>query len=295
MSFPGLRMRNFFPKAKSIWDQVVRANDPIDILNIKLKRIKKYFKGWGSNRFGHSRKRKDEIKKELEEIEKMEEIGPLDPEVYEKRTLLYAEYNEILFNDELFWLQQSNERWLLKGDRNTSFFHRVANGRKRKNTIHSLVNGDVVIEGTQNLLRHAADFYKELFGPANGNMFHLDPNTWSSGKKISIEDDEFITGNFTEEEVKKALFSMESNKALGPDNIPVEFYKHCWEFVKKDLMRLFDAFHNNSLDVARLNYGVITLLPKLDGAKKIQQYRPTCLLRCPYKLITKVLNDRVAL
>ncbi|KAE8776688.1 hypothetical protein D1007_50672 [Hordeum vulgare] len=69
-----------FTIAKSIWDQVVRADDPIDILNIKLKRIKKYFKGWGSNRFGHSKKRKDEIKKELEEIEKMEEIGPLDPE-----------------------------------------------------------------------------------------------------------------------------------------------------------------------------------------------------------------------
>lgn len=117
-----LKNEEFFPKAKSIWEQVVRADDPIDILNIKLKRIKKYFKGWGSNRFGHSRKRKDEIKKELEEIEKLEEMGPLDPEIYEKRTLLCAEYNEILYNDELFWLQQSNERWLLKGDRNTSFF-----------------------------------------------------------------------------------------------------------------------------------------------------------------------------
>lgn len=29
--------------------------------------------------------------------------------------------------------------------------------------------------------------------------------------------------------------------------------------------------------------------------KKIQQYRPICLLHCPYKLITKVLNDRVDL
>lgn len=178
-----LKNEEFFPKAKSIWEQNVRADDPIDILNVKLKRIKKYFKGRGSNKFGHSRKRKDEIMKELEEIEKLEEVGPLDPGIYEKRTLLCAEYNEILNNDELFWLQQSNERWLLKGDRNTTYFHRVANGRKRKNTIHSFVNGDVVIEGTENLLRHGTDFYKELFGPANGNMFHLDPNTWSIREK----------------------------------------------------------------------------------------------------------------
>lgn len=60
-------------------------------------------------------------------------------------------------------------------------------------------------------------------------------------------------------------------------------------------MCLFEAFHNNTLDVARLNYGVITLIPKLNGSKKIQQYRPICLLRCPYKLITNVLDNRVAI
>ena len=29
------------------------------------------------------------------------------------------------------------------------------------------------------------------------------------------------------------------------------------------------------------------------GANKIQQFRPICLLRCPYKLITKVMDNRV--
>uniref|UniRef100_A0A453F4H0 Endonuclease/exonuclease/phosphatase domain-containing protein n=1 Tax=Aegilops tauschii subsp. strangulata TaxID=200361 RepID=A0A453F4H0_AEGTS len=46
-----LRDDNFYPTAKRIWDQPVRADDPIDILNIKLKWLKKYFKGWGSNVF----------------------------------------------------------------------------------------------------------------------------------------------------------------------------------------------------------------------------------------------------
>ena len=113
-------------------------------------------------------------------------------------------------------------------------------------------------------------------------------------EKLTEEDNLILTSESTEEEVKKALFSMESNKAPDPDNIPMEFYKHCWEFVKNDIMHLFKAFHNNTLDVARLNYGVITLIPKMNGAKKIQQYRPICLLRCPYKLITKVLDNRVA-
>ena len=60
-------------------------------------------------------------------------------------------------------------------------------------------------------------------------------------------------------------------------------------------MALFKAFHQGTLDAQRLNYGVITLLPKVSGAEKIQQFRPICLLRCPYKLITKVLDQRVAI
>ena len=59
-------------------------------------------------------------------------------------------------------------------------------------------------------------------------------------------------------------------------------------------MRLFEAFYEGKLDVRRLNYGVITLLPKISGADRIQKFRPICLLRCPYKLITKVMDRRAA-
>ena len=53
-----LKNEEFYTKAKMIWEQPVYSEDPIDILNIKLKHIKKYFKGWGSHAFGHARKRK---------------------------------------------------------------------------------------------------------------------------------------------------------------------------------------------------------------------------------------------
>lgn len=82
---------------------------------------------------------------------------------------------------------------------------------------------------------------------------------------------------------------MACNRAPKPDNMPTEFYIHCWGFVKNGIMHLFEAFHSNSLDVA-LNYGVSTLIPKMNGAKKNQQYRPICLLRCPYKLKVRYID-----
>jgi hypothetical protein len=116
---------------------------------------------------------------------------------------------------------------------------------------------------------------------------------WKPHEKMDDVDNEIISRPFSVEEVRDALFSMKKNKAPGPDNIPIEFYQHCWHIVKNDIMNLFYAFHDGSLDVQRLNYGIITLLPKMSDANKISQYRPICLLRCIYKLLTKVLTIRV--
>ena len=58
-------------------------------------------------------------------------------------------------------------------------------------------------------------------------------------------------------------------------------------------MRWFTTFFEGNLDVQRLNYGIITLLPKVSYAEKITQYRPICFFMCIYKLITKVLTIRL--
>jgi hypothetical protein len=116
---------------------------------------------------------------------------------------------------------------------------------------------------------------------------------WNPREKLSEEDNLVLARPFTIEEVKNDLFSMAPNKSPGPDNIPIEFYQHCWDLVKWDIMNLFHDFRAGCLDVSRLNYGVITLLPKIVGANKISQYRPIFLLRCIYKLITKTLTLRI--
>ena len=86
-----------------------------------------------------------------------------------------------------------------------------------------------------------------------------------------MEENDKLSSPFTEDEIKFALFSMEKNKAAGPDKIPIEFYQACWDIIKGDIMELFEDFHNGKLDVYRLNYGVITfyqmcrMLPKFNN------------------------------
>jgi hypothetical protein len=88
---------------------------------------------------------------------------------------------------------------------------------------------------------------------------------------------------------------MEHNKAPGPDGFPTEFYQVFWEIIKNDLIALFQDFHKNFVSAYRLNFGVINLIPKKDNTIKIKDYRPICLLNISFKIITKVLTNRIGL
>lgn len=135
-----------------------------------------------------------------------------------------------------------------------------------------------MIQGDRELLEHATNYYKLLFGSAESARIPLSPSLFENTEKLSENDNENLCRPFLESEIKEALFQMEHNKAAGPDKIPIEFYQTCWDIIKDDILELFNNFYNGNLDVSRLNYGIITLLPKVGDANRIQQFRPICLL-----------------
>jgi hypothetical protein len=53
----------------------------------------------------------------------------------------YTWTNNLKSLDELYWFNRAHETWLLKGDNNTEFLHRTANGSMRRNTRSSLSDG----------------------------------------------------------------------------------------------------------------------------------------------------------
>ena len=86
---------------------------------------------------------------------------------------------------------------------------------------------------------------------------------------------------------------MEHNKAPGPDGFPAEFYQQFWDVIKGDLMCMFHDLHKGDIPLFSLNFGVITLLPKINDATRIQQFRPICLLNVSFKIFTKVATLRI--
>jgi hypothetical protein len=103
---------------------------------------------------------------------------------------------------------------------------------------------------------------------------------------------EVPVAEFSEKEVREAIFQMKHNKAPGPDGFPAEFYQVFW-CLRKDDLAMFRDFHVGNLPLFYLNFVIITLLPKEKEVKKIQQYRPICMLNVSFKIFTKVLANRL--
>ena len=73
----------------------------------------------------------------------------------------------------------------------------------------------------------------------------------------------------------------------------MEFYQVFWRVIKDDLVHLFADLHQEALDLYSLNFGIITLISKIQNATKIQQYRPICVLNVSFKIFTKVGTNRL--
>ena len=182
---------------------------------------------------------------------------------------------------------------MLKGDANTHFFHQYANGRRRKSTIlHLEANGEE-IRGQQNIIKHVVDFYKELFGHSSDTLLNLGDNFWPVDLKVSMEDQIELVKKFEVEEIKRVIMEMKENSAPGPNGFGDLFFKRFWDLIKGDVLDMFMDLWARNLDTRRLNYGAITLVPKLKEANSIKQYRPICLLNVDFKWFTKVLTDRL--
>jgi hypothetical protein len=204
---------------------------------------------------------------------------------------LRKRFVQLLREVEIKWYQRSKSDKLLMGDKNTKYFHLLANGKDRKTRIIQLEDDGQIIKGDEQLEAYITQYYNRLFSPNECEGFSLNENQRNDVPQISTEENSKLTAAFTEKEVKQAILQMKHNRAPGPDGFLVEFYQVFWEIIKGDLMTLFKEFHEGKLPLFNLNFGVITLLPKQKEESHIKQYRPICLLNVSFKIFIKVMAN----
>jgi hypothetical protein len=141
--------------------------------------------------------------------------------------------------------------------------------------------------------KHIEGHYKILFGTEERETLRLEEKIWEIEGALSWAEAITLVEPFSEQEIKAALDDMNTNSAPDPDGLPTEFYKSFWDQIKESVLEMFDRFYKGELNLSKLNYGLISMIPKLKEASNIKQYRPICLLGVDYKWFTKVLARRL--
>ena len=98
---------------------------------------------------------------------------------------------------------------------------------------------------------------------------------------------------FSRDEVETTMNQMEPITALGPDGMPPLFYQSFWSLVGDEVCSaVLDCLNNCKIpDV--INHTNITLIPKVKSPENITEFRPFSLCNVVYKLVSKVLTNRL--
>jgi mannosylglycoprotein endo-beta-mannosidase len=283
----------FYDMVANIWQSQTSGSTPLERWQSKIRRLRQHLRGWAKHTAGFYRKEKKTLLALLENLDKKAKSSYLSDQEINLKHYLKERLVCLLREEELKWYKRAKIKTLLEGDANTKFFHLVANGKHRKQHIYKLEDDQGVVVGDDRLKSHITNYYKDLFGPPEISEVTLMEDQNLDIPQVSPEENDILISPFTESEVKEAVFQMEHNKAPGPDGFPAEFYQVFWGVIKDDLLPLFTYLHREALDLYNLNFGIITLIPKVQNATKIQQYRPICVLNVSFKIFTKVGTNRL--
>jgi hypothetical protein len=266
----------------------------IDRWQFKVQNLRKMVRGWAANEVAAMNKTKAALMEKFSKLDSLAETRELNvEETYELRAV-EKELEHIWALEEIKARQRSRDRDLLEGDRNTAYFQAIANYRSRKKRVECLESPNGLVFDQKGMMGIAVDFYKNLFAKEPEVPVKLGLSFWDEKDKVFAEENSALLAPFSEEEIKNAVFSCYPEGAPGPDGLPFLFFQKFWDLIKKDLVDMFVDFHEENLDLYRLNCALVTLIPKVGDATNMKQFRPISLLNCSFKIFSKILTLRLS-
>lgn len=224
-------------------------------------------------------------------LDEAQDVRILSPEEADLRKRLKRRVVGLAVLERTRKRQSSRITNIKEGDANTRYFHLRINGRRRKNLIHRLKQGNDWVTDQDHKKNIVHSHFSEIMKRGAPR-----PKTINWAAIPRADHDLSTLGDaITEEDVKAAIFALPSDKAPGPDGFTGKFFKSCWEIIKDDILLVINSFSNlQTRNFHWLNSANIALVPKKDGAEEISDFRPISLIHAVAKLIANILATRLA-
>ena len=285
----GIRPFRFEPMwvlHESFLDEVSRSwpkesddiQDSLDILKANLS-------VWNRNTFGNIFKRKNTLLARLKGTQNYLESNPYSVFHQNLEDELQKELMLALDQEELFWKTKSRLERISEGERNTRFFHRSVVIKRHSSRILSLrddVGND--IQDPDGIRLHVRSFYERLY---SSDQVQCMTQATKSDSLVQVG------GHPSREEIKQALFSMKPLKSPGPDGFHPIFFQKAWEITGDAICQNIQRWFAECNIPEDLCQALICLIPKQTSPETIKQFRPISLCNTMYKLVTKILVNRL--
>jgi hypothetical protein len=125
----------FFYLVKGVWESENRDRSPMEWWQNKIRRLRRFLRGWARNLVYQSRRDKSNLLAKIDVFHRKAEKILLSSQKVELRHHFKGQLTKLLRKEEIYWFQRFKATKLLQWDDNTKYFHIVANGRHRKTKI----------------------------------------------------------------------------------------------------------------------------------------------------------------
>ena len=230
------------------------------------------------------------IQKKLNEVEDLASNRSLSDDEIKAKRELQQELWEASTAYESLLRQKSRAKWLKEGDINSIYFHKVINFRRHYNGVQGILIQGEWIQNPNDVKKEAVNFSLNRFTEQQFCRPTLDGVQFFS---INQEQREFLAVPFSNLEIKEAVWSCDGDKCPEPDGFNFKFIKEFWEKMKTDFRRFVDEFHVHGSFPRGSNASFIALIPKTKHPQSFDDYRTISLIGCMYKVIAKLLANRL--
>jgi hypothetical protein len=255
------------------------------------KRLKRLMRRYSRERASARRARLTSLERTLYHLNRREGNGEdVSQFIADAKASIEAEYSHQAQGARL----RAKEQWAEEGETSSAYFFRLEKTRSLRRLFTGIRNAQgVVVRSISAIIRVWCIFYVQLFTAAVLSPSDQDFFLESLDSTLSDREAALCEGVVTNAECLTALKGFGRNKSPGIDGLPYEFYLRFWDVLGDDLVDVY----NNCITRGSLSFsqrtGLITLLYKKNDKLDTKNWRPISLLCTDYKILAKVLTNRL--
>ncbi|GJX53043.1 RNA-directed DNA polymerase, eukaryota [Tanacetum coccineum] len=285
-----LEMNGFDNLVRDAWrDAPGSKNNAIRNLIYKLKFTKDRIRGWLSCYRLNMRGGLDSLKEDLRKMDETIDKGINSDDMVRDRLDILNRIQHINNAQRSEMSQKAKIKWVVEGDENSKFYHGMLNKKRSQSNIRGIMVNGRWIDNPASVKHEFLEHFRCRFDKPPDNRARIDmnfPNQLSDDQRDDLE------SMVTKEEVKGAVWDCGTDKSPGPDGFSFCFYRHFWTFIQDDVFEVVDFFKHGVIPNG-CNSNFIALIPKIHGVNMVKDYRPISLIGSFYKIIAKILSNRL--